>query len=171
MDDDSHVLPEWDKHIGAFISNNAPFDVAGHVFYVNHRSEEHLRFLRSRTWYHSEERENSEIWFATGGLFMARTEFLREHDFPDRSMVKRADDVLLGELCQQQDAKLVDFGHIPEIMDRIRISDGNRRGDGEGSDGWKMESVSQLPQSRDRSVGSRRYGLPNGRTKKSRSAI
>jgi hypothetical protein len=52
-------------------------------------------------------------------------------------MVKRADDVLLGELCQQQQGVLKDFGKRRAIMDRIRISDGHRRGCGEGGDGWR----------------------------------
>jgi len=136
LDDDSHVLPNWDLHILEFLRRESPFDVAGHVFYINERSDQHLSFLRSRSWYHSPEREQSPIWFATGGLFLANVAFLRKHDFPDDAMVKRADDVLLGELCQQQQARLVDFGCNREIMDRIRVSDGNRRGNGEGADGW-----------------------------------
>jgi len=40
-------------------------------------------------------------------------------------------------LCQQQKGRLVDFGHKRDIMDRIKISDGERRDSGEGADGWK----------------------------------
>lgn len=137
LDDDSHVLPGWDEHLLRFIESNQPFDVAGHVFYLARRSEEYKDFLRKRAWYVSEEKEGERVWFATGGLFAARAAWLRHHDFPDRAMVKKQDDILLGDLIQQQDGVLKDFGKDREVMDRIRISDGQRRGGGEGSDGWR----------------------------------
>jgi hypothetical protein len=136
LDDDSHVSPGWDNEILKFITDNHPFDVGGHVFYINRRSDEYREFLRTRPWYVSQELEQDPIWFATGGLFLARVEFLRQHNFPDRAMVKLADDVLMGELCQQQKAILKDFGGCRAIMDKIKISDGSRRGNGEGADGW-----------------------------------
>lgn len=136
MDDDSHVLPGWDRELLRFLQANHPFDVAGHVFYIRHHSTELRDFLRTRPWFVSEERVAEPIWFATGGFFVARTAFLRTHHFPDRAMVKRADDVLLGDLLQQQQGVLKDFGRDRAVMDRIRISDGNRRGGGEGADGW-----------------------------------
>jgi hypothetical protein len=136
LDDDSHVLPGWDGEILRYITENHPFDIAGHVFYINHRSEEYKTFLRKRPWYVSSEREQIPIWFATGGLFLASVEFLGRHSFPDHAMIKHADDVLLGDLCQQQLAILKDFGGCRAIMDRIKISDGNRRGSGEGAGSW-----------------------------------
>jgi len=51
-------------------------------------------------------------------------------------MIKREDDVLLGDLICQQNGVLRDFDTDRELMDRIRISDGPRRGVGEGNDGW-----------------------------------
>jgi hypothetical protein len=128
LDDDSHLLPGWDDPIQKFILEKGPFDVAGHVFYINNPSLEYLNFLRLRPWYKSIKLETEQIWFATGGLFLARLEFLRKYNFPDRVMAKNMDDVLLGELCQQRGGRLVDFGGNREIMDRIRISDGHRRG-------------------------------------------
>ncbi len=136
LDDDSHVLPGWDTELLKFMKANLPLDVAGHTFFVHRRFGEHETFLRQRPWYVSKELEEERIWFATGGLFLARVGFLRKHNFPDRALVKRADDVFLGELCQQQKAILRDFGRCRPLMDRIKISDGNRRGSGEGADGW-----------------------------------
>lgn len=136
MDDDSHVLPGWDTELLRFIQASHPFDVAGHVFFIGRHSPPLRDFLRKRPWFVSEELIAEPIWFATGGFFVARTTFLRTHQFPDRAMVKRADDVLLGDLLQQQKGVLKDFGKDRAIMDRIRISDGNRRGAGEGDDGW-----------------------------------
>lgn len=137
LDDDSHVLPGWDEHLLRFIESHQPFDVAGHVYFIGRRSGEYEEFLRKRPWYVAREKEQERVWFATGGLFMARGDWLRLHDFPDRAMVKRQDDILLGDLIQQQEGVLKDFGKDRGVMDRIRISDGNRRGSGEGSDGWR----------------------------------
>jgi len=136
MDDDSHVLPGWDEHIIRFIEANRPFDAAGHVFYINDRTPELTAFLRTRPWYRSPEFERDPIWFPTGGLFLARVEWLKKHHFPDRAMIKKQDDVLLGELICQQGGVLCDFGKDRGVMDRIVISDGDRRGSGEGEDGW-----------------------------------
>jgi hypothetical protein len=139
LDDDSHLLEGWDEHLEAFLSASEAFDAAGHVFYM-HKWPEYAGFLRQRPWFDGEESflepsHREKTWFATGGLFLARTAFLRRHNFPDRGMVKRFDDLLLGDLVSQQHGRLVQFP--PELMDRIRISDGDRRGSGEGSDGWR----------------------------------
>ena len=136
MDDDSHVLPGWDEHIIRFIQANRPFDAAGHIFYLTERPPESKQFLRLRPWYKSPELEREPTLFPTGGLFLARVDWLRKHDFPDRAMIKREDDVLLGDLICQQNGVLRDFDTDRELMDRIRISDGPRRGVGEGNDGW-----------------------------------
>ena len=137
LDDDSHVLPGWDEHVLRFIETQQPLDCAGHVFFISDRSPEYAEFLRTRPWYVSREREKEPIWFATGGLFVARAAWLRRHDFPDRAMVKKQDDILFGDLLQQQDGVLKDFATDRGLMDRIRISDGIRRGSGEGRDGWR----------------------------------
>ena len=63
-----------------------------------------------------------------GGLFLARTAFLRRHDFPDRGMTKALDDVLLGELVQQVGGRVA---YLPaELQSVARVSDGHRRGEG-----------------------------------------
>jgi hypothetical protein len=139
LDDDSHVLAGWDEHILKFIKTHDPFDVAGHTLIWKNRSLQHKAFLRTRTWYHSRAREKTPIKYPHGGLFVARTEFLRKHDYPDRNMVQYLDDTLLGELCQQQEGKLINTGTCFNIRSRVRIGDGIRRGSGEGIDGWKKD--------------------------------
>lgn len=141
LDDDSHVLPGWDEHLLRFIEAGRPFDVAGHVFFISNRSVEYVDFLRQRPWHVGQERETEPVWFATGGLFAARAAWLRQHDFPDRAMVKKQDDILLGDLLQQQCGVLKDFATAPGLQERIRISDGHRRGSGEGNDGWRESPV------------------------------
>jgi hypothetical protein len=136
MDDDSHVLPGWDEYLLRFIEANRPFDAAGHMYYSCERSAESRRFLRARPWYTSPALEREPVTFPTGGLFLARVDWLRKHQFPDRAMIKREDDILLGDLICQQGGVLRDFASDRDLMDRIRISDGPRRGSGEGDDGW-----------------------------------
>ena len=141
LDDDSHVLPGWDETLLAFIRQRHPFEAAGHVFFSG-RSPEYQQFLRQRPWWKGEEHylesgHREIVWFATGGFFVANVAFLREVNFPDRAMVKKQDDLLLGDCISQNRGRLIDFGQNREIMDRIRISDGNRRGEGEGTDGWR----------------------------------
>ncbi|MEM7393175.1 MAG: hypothetical protein AAF492_12590, partial [Verrucomicrobiota bacterium] len=78
--------------------------------------------------------DENRVWFATGGLLAFRTRFLTYHGFPDAGMVKKADDILLGDLCEQHGGKLSEFPK--PLMNALRISDGDRRGSGEGDDGW-----------------------------------
>jgi hypothetical protein len=142
MDDDSYVLPGWQVAFDRFLTGcGESMDVAGHVFY-SHRCPEYREFCRKRPWFigddHWLEPDHADrVWFATGGLWLARTSFLRQHGYPDRCMVKRMDDLLLGDLISQQHGRLIHFSN--EIMSCIRISDAGshgRRGSGEGSDGW-----------------------------------
>ena len=134
MDDDSHVLEGWAERLLKFMETRGPFDCAGHVFYW-HKNDEYRVFLRQRPWYISEQAylhgqdHQERTWFATGGFFIARTEFLRTHDFPDRRMIKHRDDIVLGDLISQHHGRLIPFDGA--IMERVRISDGNRRGTGE----------------------------------------
>jgi hypothetical protein len=133
MDDDSHLLPGWASPFLEFLGKQKPFDCAGHIFYW-HKDDYYRGFLTRRPWYLDEDSylEPSDhaqrTWFATGGLFLARAQYLRQHNFPDRRMIKGQDDILLGDLISQQHGRLVGFSD--EIMQHVRISDGERRGTG-----------------------------------------
>jgi len=137
MDDDSHLGIGSMEAIEAFIDKHQEMDVAGHVFYI-HRHRDYQRLVEARPWWPGfealSEDQRERVFFPTGGLFIARTSFLRRHNFPDRNMVKRYDDVLLGDLVVAKGGRLEDFGHDP-LINLIKISDGERRGTGEGEDG------------------------------------
>jgi hypothetical protein len=147
MDDDSHLLPGWQQAMGDFLAMfGEAMDVAGHVHFTD-RSAEYQEFCSLRPWYVGEDHwlepdHANHVWFATGGLWLARTSFLRSHDFPDRCMVKKMDDLLLGDLISQQHGRLVHFSSA--IMDCVTISDAGphgRRGTGEGHDGWRYVNL------------------------------
>ena len=138
MDDDSYFKPGWLKAFQCFVEENTPFDVAGAI-HCSWRWPEYDAFVRRRPWWRDESRippdQTDKIVFPVGGMFVARTEFLRENNFPDRGMVKRVDDVLLGDLVNQAGARMIGFSH--EAHHHIVINDGERRGGGEGDDGWR----------------------------------
>jgi Glycosyltransferase like family 2 len=137
MDDDSHLGVGSIEAIDEFIDKHPQMDVAGHVFYI-HRHPDYQRLAEARPWWPGfealSEDQRERVFFPTGGLFIARTSFLRRHNFPDRNMVKKYDDVLLGDLVVAKGGRLEDFGHDP-LINLIKISDGERRGTGEGEDG------------------------------------
>ena len=140
MDDDSHLRTGWLSAMAQFIEENTPFDAAGSLC-VMHRYDAYQDALRRRPWFRGEEfipaSQQKTIVFPTGGLYLARAAFLRQHNFPDRGMVKRHDDALLGDLISQINGTMLPFSE--EIWRYITINDGQRRGNGEGDDGWRHE--------------------------------
>jgi hypothetical protein len=141
LDDDSHFTDtQWPNSFRDFVSQNV-FDAAGHVYYL-HPTPDYIKFREARPWWRGnafflEAAHANVTWFPTGGLFLARTAYMREHDFPDRLMIKKLDDILLGDMVSQTHGKLINFSS--EIMDRIKISDGERRGAGELNSDWRYK--------------------------------
>lgn len=135
LDDDSHFVDtSWPQALGRFIEREHPFDAAGQNARWGPRRDldpQYMEFVRARPWWRTDAHQPQELreWvpFVVGGLFLARTAFLREHDFPDGKMVKAMDDVALGELMHQAGGRMV--GLPGDILHMMRISDGHRRGE------------------------------------------
>lgn len=136
IDDDSVLRPGWAAAMLSFVRRNNFFDGAGHV-HSYARDDEYLKFLSKRPWFRREPRSSS-VYFPTGGLFLARTAFVRQQSFPDKGMIKKQDDLLFGDCIEQVGGKLLDFSNDDQIMSRISISCGARRGSGEEGfgNGW-----------------------------------
>ena len=62
-----------------------------------------------------------------GGMYIARARFLREHNYPDRSMIIWREDAMLGDLTNQVGGKLLRWPKA--VMDQIYHNDGDRRGE------------------------------------------
>lgn len=139
MDDDSWFKPGWVKAFERFVEAEScpekPLDVGGAIFVAN-RWDGYADLLHARPWWRSDElipdNQKQQVAFPVGSLFLARTQFLRAHNFPDRGMVKRLDDVLMGDLVSQAGGRMAAF--TPDIWNFITISDAPRRGFGEGED-------------------------------------
>ena len=135
LDDDSHFVdPDWPGRVAAYLESEHPLDVAGvPARWGPRRAEDpaYAAYAAGRPWWRGDAAYPADLreWvpFVPGGLFLARTAFLRRHDFPDRGMTKALDDVLLGELVQQVGGRLA---HLPpELQAVARVSDGQRRGE------------------------------------------
>lgn len=141
LDDDSHFTDkDWPLIFERFILREN-FDAAGHIYYA-HAHAAYIKFREARPWWRGNEHflepdHAQKTWFPTGGLFVARTDYLREHNFPDRLMVKKLDDILLGDMISQTHGKLISFN--AEIMNAIKISDAARRGEGEQDSDWRYK--------------------------------
>ncbi|QOV87943.1 tetratricopeptide repeat protein [Humisphaera borealis] len=135
LDDDSHFTdPNWSQELNRFIRGEHPFDVAGQRARWGPRrfqDPSYMTYIGERPWWKSNGHLPADLWewcpFAVGGLFVARTNYLRIHDYPDRGMTKALDDVVLGELLLQRGGRLVDLP--PSLLSIARISDGHRRGE------------------------------------------
>ena len=152
FDDDTYPLQMgWDTKTKSVIADG-PFEAAGFV-HVTHRKAYvgYLDFLQARPWFESIEKFslakdpnllNSAV-FPHGAFWIGRTNFLRKNDFPDRLMVKKADDMLLGELIAQKGGRLKPIYDMWDVW--IAVNKGPRRGNGEtGADGWKGIVVPQI---------------------------
>ena len=145
FDDDTYPTKKgWNTKVLSIIEENK-FDVAGFVHTTNRNIYPgYKEFLSKRPWFTgwdttakaADANLHENAVFAHGAFWIARTAYLREHDYPDRDMIKKADDMLLGEMIVHTDGKLLSVG---ELWDKwIRVNKGPRRGTGErADDGWK----------------------------------
>ena len=172
MDDDSYLNAGWAEALTEFIRDEDPIDVAGAI-YLWPRSQEYQRVVEKRPWWRGSqyipESQRQTFHFCTGGCFLARTAFLREHDYPDRGMVIQFDDALLADLVYQVGGKLRAFPD--SVLSRVVINDGKRRWTSEdGANDREPGSVAAKP-SRPASVPPLASGEPVNAEAILRSAI
>ncbi|MCY2953313.1 MAG: tetratricopeptide repeat protein [Planctomycetota bacterium] len=154
MDDDSHVKPAWLQAVVDFIRKEDPFELAGSLHSFQ-RSDQYQRMVEQRPWWrgsvHIPPAQRDWIDVCPGGFILARTEFLRRHNFPDRDMTIEFDDVMLADLVHHVGGRLVAMP--PQLLSLVAISDGQRR--------WKSQESSQpSPEARISGPPSRPMILP-----------
>jgi hypothetical protein len=123
FDDDSHIeaLSAFDRWLDAAVDLPLTVGAWGHVFYIG--GSDYLKTQsRSAPWFKGLPFIDN-WWFPTGGCWMARTEAVHKLGWPHVGLVKRQDDVLLGEALRQNGYSIKDIG-----PSGVRISDHDRRG-------------------------------------------
>lgn len=97
------------------------------------------KFLEKRPWFKSWDKYNEykdnnlkgdSIPFPIGFLWVGKTEYFIRNNFPDKDMVKKCDDMLLGEMIYQTNGLFKHLGSLWGYFDRNTTP---RRGDGEAS--------------------------------------
>lgn len=141
FDDDSHVTgPEALPERLALARAAPPSTVLwGHVFFFGHEDDfsygtDVTGYVRRAPWFRGKEppgpgpdgKGDGRWFFATGGCWLVRTSALRSLDWPDPGLVKRNDDVFLGEAIRQQGWEMRDIGPLA-----VAINTEPRRGEGE----------------------------------------
>ena len=138
MDDDSHAKSSWSQALHQFIRDEDPIDVAGHLHYFR-RHERYQNMVQQRPWWRGDayipDEQRTWIRLCVGGALLARTEFLRRHDWPDAGMRIEFDDVMLADLVYQVGGRLK--GMPDELLAHFVINDGDRR--------WTTEDSTHKP--------------------------
>jgi hypothetical protein len=146
LDDDVVLLDGWADAVADFLATtHGEFDVAGYARTFE-RGAHYIRFLKQRPWYTGRPLQNVSV-FPQGSVWMARTDYLLAHNYPDRAMIKKLDDVLLGDMLWQTDGRFAEFPDaLKALAPRAATA---RRGTGEDDDGWKMlDDIPPAPPSR-----------------------
>lgn len=133
FDDDSYVNSYgWDQKLQQQIEHTK-VDVLGFPHVVGY-NDTYKKFLYSRQWWNNKIRADSSntCHFPVGGLWAARCEYLRKYNYPDRNMIKKHGDMLVGDLLFQTDGT---FATLYGWNDTFMVNKAERRGGGE--DGWK----------------------------------
>lgn len=150
LDDDTYPIKNgWDIEIEKSITQSE-YDVGGftHVSSRNGYSG-YKKFLETRKWFkgwdeykkfNDQNLNNDNIPFPIGFLWVGRVDYFIDNNFPDRDMIKKCDDMLLGEMIYQTQAT---FKHLGDIWAYFEKNKAERRGVGEyAHDGWKTARYS-----------------------------
>lgn len=145
FDDDSYpVAKGWDKTFLNYINTARKFAVAGSIHQTAPNRavfDGYLDFLAKRPWFQGMDKfppaQREIASFPLGSCWVADTAFMRKHNFPDRGMLKRYDDILLGDCVVQSGEYL---GEVHGVWGPvIALNTGERRGTGETIEtGWKQ---------------------------------
>ena len=113
FDDDSYLGPtsdrDWWKAVRRASETTA---VLGAIHTIRQRGRQ-WQGIQQQPWYRGKPvSSRTRFRFATGGWWVADSEFLRRHDYPFRACRHDGDDSILGELCRQQDAVLQAFPRL-----------------------------------------------------------
>ncbi len=142
FDDDSYVdsqagLPWWDSVL--IVSKNKT--QVGALHYIMQRNKQY-EVIKQQDWYNNKViNEKHRFYFATGGWWVADTDFILKWDYPFPALYHNGGDSILGELIRQQNGVLYHYSlgvkchcegcvkrHNPEQKAVVHINVGGRAG-------------------------------------------
>lgn len=111
FDDDSFLrsLVDGAEWLGKVARAMESADMIGAIYRQGLEGNQ-SEWIKAQPWYTGKKvTRRRVVRFATGGWWCIRTELSRKHDWPPREMKHRGGDVMLGELCRQQELRLRGF--------------------------------------------------------------
>ncbi|MCI0420754.1 MAG: hypothetical protein L0312_16260 [Acidobacteria bacterium] len=138
FDDDSYVSADpvgWLEQVTLGIREA---DMLGSIYQIRLGGKQH-EWIRRQPWYTGlAVSRGGLVRFATGGWWAVRTELLYRYGWPPEELIHRGGDVMLGELCRQQNLRLKHFNRGVSINadDSGRESAAPRRGFDSKPVGW-----------------------------------
>lgn len=137
VDDDIILKPGWLRQMREHVEScNRNVDVAGVTLATTYGKPRNTRIKsipyslypwRKKWWKWKRNGSSDRIPFPGGGCHLMRTEFIREHDFPDFNMLIDHDDILLGDLIIQTNGRYASFPS--DLNEKIIIDLTASRGD------------------------------------------
>lgn len=132
LDDDSYIAEiNWDLKVTNYIKNHT-FDISGFPHISNRYAYgPYQKFLESKKWYKGifpHPNDKARCDFPVGGLWIAKTSYIIKHNYPDRTMIKKCDDMLLGDMLHQTGGI---FHTLFGWDSTFKVNTENRRGCGE----------------------------------------
>lgn len=107
FDDDSYVrdaTPAWWERVHALALAHT---MLGSRWFMTLRGSQ-WQAIQDQPWYTGQPKP-PQVAFRTGGWWTADPHFLRRWDYPFPELYHRGGDVILGELCRQQHARVLQF--------------------------------------------------------------
>lgn len=71
-------------------------------------NDNQMRWITTRDWYRGKQPQKT-VFFVTGGWWVCSSSILQDHDWPDKDILHRGGDVMLGELLRQNNYHYLNF--------------------------------------------------------------
>ncbi len=111
FDDDSYVdAPDPAEWLARSLALCEPHTMVGQVWTMRLGGNQHL-WVRDQPWYAGKPVEpGHRVRFCQGAWWLIPSATLLKHDWPVPELQRKGGDVMLGELCRQQDIAIRDVG-------------------------------------------------------------
>jgi hypothetical protein len=139
FDDDSYVCDS--RWLSAVYVGLGKADMVGSLYEKKLLSDQ-PRWVTAQPWYSGKDVSSGHVVrFCTGGWWAIKSSILDRFDWPTKELLHRGGDVMLGELCRQQNLKLLHNNSFVKINadPAGNESAAQRRGYDDLPIGWKLK--------------------------------